>query len=190
MKYLLKYRQQRWSHCSVVLESNSETKSRWKRRETSFGARCCSASACCTSSQVRGCILGLHHWSWVTPSLSQPALKRLVSQVGLSLTQFGVSRDTGASRKSLGTWQSCSSYPGSDQPQRPNFLPFPPAFKPKESSEPSHELSTATGAPLLIPPLPSVPCCSLHHPSTAVCTAAQQKQTEELIWAKNRGNAL
>lgn len=28
--------------------------------------------------------------------------------------------------------------------------------------------------------------CSLHNPSTAAQAAAQQKQTEELIWAKNR----
>lgn len=173
MKYLLKYRQQCWSYCSVVLESNSETKSRWKRRETSFGARCCSASACCTSSQVRGCILGLHHWSWVTPSLSQPALKRLVSQVGLSLTQFGVSRDTGANRKSLRTWQSCSSYPGSDQPQRPNFLPFP-AFQTQGElgaltwTEHSHRDTPADPSPalspMLLPPSPQYSC-------TRSCTA-------------------
>lgn len=156
MKYLLKYRQQCWSHCSVVLESNSETKSRWKRRETSFGARCCSASACCTSSQVRGCILGLHHWSWVTPALSQPALKRLVSQVGLSLTQFGVSRDTGANRKSLRTWQSCSSYPGSDQPET-KFLTLPPLSNPRRARSPHMNWAQPQGHPCW-----SLPCPQSH----------------------------
>lgn len=88
MKYLLKCRQRCLCHCSVyVWESNSERKSRCKRRRVSLSP-------------------SLPHVQRVTAftplelgytTRSQPPVRTPVSQVGQSLAQSGASGATGAS---------------------------------------------------------------------------------------------
>lgn len=146
VKHLLKCRQWCCCHCSVSLwESSSEIQSRWKRREISFGVRWCSSPACCMSSQV------------FTPSLSHLALSGFpggtepcpVWGEQTLVPATGTAEDPGPC-------QNCSSKPATDRPQRPNFSPF--HFKCKESSVPSHELSTANTQPCwsLPCPVPSI----------------------------------
>lgn len=179
-KYLLKWRQC-WSHCSASLrELNSETNWRWKKREVSFEPRCCLASACQPSQRL--------HSGFISLELSYTIslwLKRCFPRWDWALPGLG-GAETVVTAEDHWRHGRAQQLPRVRPAPKTNFLPFLPLLKSQGDliaptwSGHSHRDTPADPSPALSP------SCSLHNPSTAARAAAQRKQTEELVWAKNR----
>lgn len=147
MKNLLKCRQWCCCHCSVYLwESRSEIRIRWKRREISFGVRWCPSPACCMSSQFffsiteSPCTYWFPRWDWALPSLGWAG----------SGGSYRDSRRPPRATSELPQQTSIRPVPET------KFLTLPSHFKRKESSVPSHELSTASAQPCAAPSITQI----------------------------------